>query len=72
MELGGSTSTLPSGDRAIFLDSKVVSAATASSSVAQTIASLELCGIKSTTTLQKFHRVPMEESSAISDILEPC
>ena len=34
MELGGSTSTLPSGDRAVFLDNKLVSAATASSSVA--------------------------------------
>ena len=34
MELGGSTSTLPLGDRAVFLDSKLVSVATASSSVA--------------------------------------
>ena len=32
-EPGGSTSTLPSGDRAVFLDSKLVSAATASLSV---------------------------------------
>ena len=31
MELGGSTSTLPSGDRAVFLDGKLVSAAAASS-----------------------------------------
>ena len=30
MELGGLTSTLPSGDRAVFLDNKLVSAATAS------------------------------------------
>jgi hypothetical protein len=47
MELGGSTSTLPSGDRAVFLDSRPVSAATASLSVA----SVELCGIECTTTL---------------------
>ena len=26
MELGGSTSTLPSGDRAVFLDNELVSA----------------------------------------------
>ena len=54
MELGGSTSTLPSGDRAVFLDSKLASAVTASSSVALTIASVELCGIDSTTTLENF------------------
>ena len=54
MELGGSTSTLPSGDRAVFLDSELVSAATASSSVILTIASVELCGIESTTTLENF------------------
>ena len=54
MELGGSTSTLPSGDRAIFLDSERVSAGTASSSVVLTIASVELCGIESTTTLENF------------------
>ena len=54
MELGGSTSTLPSGDRAVFLDSKLVSAATASSSIALTIALVELCGIDSITTLENF------------------
>ena len=54
MKLGGSTSTLPLGDRAVFLDSKLVSAATASSSVFLTIASVELCGIESTTTLKNF------------------
>ena len=54
MELGGSTSTLPSGDRAVFLDSELVSAATASSSVILTIALSELCGIESTTTLENF------------------
>ena len=54
MELGGSTSTLPSSDRAVFLDSKLASAVTASSSVALTIASVELCGIESTTTLENF------------------
>ena len=54
MELGGSTSTLPSGDRAVFLDSKLVSAATASSSVFLTIALVELCEIESTTTLLNF------------------
>ena len=54
MELEGSTSTLPSGDRAIFLDSELVSAITASSSVVLTIASVELCGIESTTTLENF------------------
>ena len=53
-ELGGSTSTLPSGDRAVFLDSELVSAATASSNVVLTIASMELCGIESTTTLENF------------------
>ena len=37
-----------------FLDNKLVSAATASSSVFLTIASVELCGIKSTTTMQNF------------------
>ena len=54
MELGGSTSTLPSGDRAVFLDNELVSAATASSSVFLMIASMELCGIESTTTLENF------------------
>ena len=54
MELGGSTSTLPSGDRAVFLDSELVSTATASSSVILTIASVELCGIETTTTLENF------------------
>ena len=54
MEHGGSTSILPSGDRAIFLDSERVSAATASSSVVFTITSVELCGIESTTTLENF------------------
>ena len=54
MELGGSTSTLPSGDRVVFLDNKLVSAATASSSVVLTTASVELCGIESTTTLENF------------------
>ena len=54
MELGGSTSTLPSGDRAIFLDSKLVSAATASSSVFLTIALVELCRIEYTKTLENF------------------
>ena len=54
MELGGSTSTLPSGDRAIFLDSKRVSAATASPRVVLTIASVKLYGIESTTTLENF------------------
>ena len=52
MEFGGSTSTLPSGDRAVFLDSKLVSAATASLSVFLTIALVELCGIESTITLE--------------------
>ena len=54
MELGGSTSTLPSGDRAVFLDSELVSAGTASWSVVLTTASVELCGIESTTTLENF------------------
>ena len=54
MELGGSTSTLPSGDRAVFPDSERVSAATASSSVALTITLVELCGIESTPTLKNF------------------
>ena len=52
MELGGSTTTLPSGDRAVFSDSKRVSAATASSSVVSMIALVELCRIESTTTLE--------------------
>ena len=54
MELGGSTSTLPSSDRAVFLDSERVSAITASSSVVLMIALVELCGIESTTTLKNF------------------
>ena len=37
-----------------FPDSERVSATTASSSVALTIASVELCGIESTTTLENF------------------
>ena len=73
MELGGSMSTLPSGDRAVFFpNSKLVSAATTSSSIALTIPSVELCGIKCTTTMPKFRRVPMEESPTIYDIPEPC
>src|SRR4051812_46115436 len=54
MEPGGSTSTLSPCDRAIFLHSKLVSAATTSSSIAFTIALVELCRIKSTTTMQNF------------------
>ena len=54
MELGGSMSTLPSGDRAVFSDSERVSVATASSSVALKIAFVELCGIESITTLENF------------------
>ena len=54
MELGGSTSTLPSSDRAVFLDSELVSAATTSSSIALMIALVELCGIESITTLENF------------------
>ena len=53
-EPGGSTSTLPSGDRAVFLNSELASAATTSSSIALTIALVELCGIESTTTLENF------------------
>jgi hypothetical protein len=37
-----------------FSDSELVSAATASSSIALTIALLGLCGIESTTTMQNF------------------
>ena len=54
MELGGSTSTLPSSDRAVFLDSELVSATTTSSSIALTIPLVELCGIGSITTLENF------------------
>ena len=54
MELGGSTPTLPSGDHVVFLDSEHVSAATASSNVVLMVASVELCGIESTTTLENF------------------
>ena len=54
MELGGSTSTLPSSDRAVFLDNELVSATTTSSSIALMIALVELCGIESTTTLENF------------------
>ena len=54
MELGGSTSTLPSIDRAVYLDSELVSTVTTSSSIALTIALVELCGIESTTTLENF------------------
>ena len=71
MELGGSTSTLPSSGHAVFLDSKLVSATTTSSSIALTIALVELCGIEYNNP-EKFRRVPMEESLAIHDIPEPC
>ena len=54
MELGGSTSTLPSSNRAVFLDSELVSASTTSLSIALTIALVELCGIECTTTLENF------------------
>ena len=54
MELGGSTSTLPSSDRAVFLDSELVSATTTASSISLTIPLVELCGIESTTTMQNF------------------
>ena len=54
MELGGSTSTLPSSDCAVFLDSELVSAATTSLSIALTIALVELCGIESLTILENF------------------
>jgi hypothetical protein len=54
MVLGGSTSTLPSRDHAVFLDSKFLFVVPASSSIALTIASVELCGIESRTTLQNF------------------
>ena len=54
MELGGSMSTLPSSDRAVFLDSELVSATTTSSSIALTIALVKLCGIECTTTLENF------------------
>ena len=55
MELGSSTLTLPSSDRAVFLDSEFVSAATTTSlSIALTIALAELCGIESITTLENF------------------
>ena len=54
MELRGSTSTLPSSDRAVFPNSERVSAATACSSIALTTASVELCGIESTTTRKNF------------------
>ena len=54
MELGGSTSTLPSSDRAVFLDSELVSANTTSSSITLTIALVKLWGIESTTTLKNF------------------
>ena len=54
MELRGSTSALPSSDCAVFPNSERVSAATACSSIALTIALVELCGIESTTTLKNF------------------
>ncbi|KNE87725.1 hypothetical protein PSTG_18885 [Puccinia striiformis f. sp. tritici PST-78] len=72
LELRGSTSTLPSDDHAVFPNSKLVSAATTSSSIVLTIPLVELCGCKSTTTVQKFRQVPMEESPAIYDIPKPC
>ena len=70
MELGGSTSTLPSGDRAVFPNSELVSATTTSSSITLTIPSVELCGIESNNTV-KFCRVLMEQSPPVSDIPEP-
>ena len=54
MELEGSTSTLPSGGRVVFMDSELVFTVTAPSNVVLTIASVELCGIESTTTLENF------------------
>ena len=54
MELGGSTSTLTSSDHAVFPNSELVSAATTSLSIALMIPLVELCGIKSTTTMQNF------------------
>ena len=54
MELEGSTSTLPSGGCAVFMDNELVFAVTTSSSVSLTMASVELCGIESTTTLENF------------------
>ena len=54
MELGCSTLTLSSGDSAVFLDSDLVSAVSTSPSVGLTIASMEQCGITSTTTLENF------------------
>ena len=51
MELGGSTSTLPSRDHAVFLDSEFMFVVPASSSVALTIDLVELCGIESRITL---------------------
>ena len=54
MELGGSTSTLPLGDRVVFLNSELVSAATTFSSISLTVPLVKLCGIESTTTLENF------------------
>ena len=54
MKLRGSTSTLSSSDRAVFLDSKLASAATTSWSIALTIALVEFLGIESITTLENF------------------
>ena len=54
MELGGSTSTLPSSDRAVFFGQRTRICRNTSSSIALTIALVELCGIESTTTLENF------------------
>ena len=50
MQLGGSTSTLPSGDRAVFLDSGFAFTVPASSSVVLTNPLVELCRIESIMT----------------------
>ena len=53
-EARGSTLTLPSGDHAVFPNSKLVSATTTSSSIALTIPLVKLCEIECTTTMQNF------------------
>ena len=72
MELRGSTSTLPSSDRAVFLDSELVSATTTSSSIALTITLVEFCGIESTKTLENFVEFRWRNLRQSTIIPEPC
>ena len=72
MELGGSTSTLPSGDRAIFFGQQTC---VRRHHLLKCLFNDSFGGIMQNLVYNnpgKFRRVPMEESLAIHDIPEPC